>query len=402
MLYDPSAHEGLDDAPWDEERVLAALRTVVADAERAYDPSGRWPLHPLDAGEDDDDWSGVACGVYLGAAGMLWGIDRLVRAGAAATSIDLRAAGARLHEAYLARCHAPDEPMPSIWVGEAGVLLVAGLLAPDPTTADALLDVVRSNARHEALEILWGAPGTMLAAREMHRRTGDERWEKAWSESAATVLAEWHTDEELGCRLWTQIILGRPDRGLGAVHGFAGNVLSLAVGSDLLPDKARAEVVAGATRTAVATAVVENGLANWPTSVGRQAGGAGTRTQWCHGAPGIVGALSPLPREPELDALLLAGGELVWQAGPLVKGAGLCHGTAGNGLAFLSLFSRTGNEMWLDRARSFAMHALAQVERQRAAFGEGRFGLWTGDLGTALYAWQCIDGDPALPALSAW
>lgn len=402
MLHDPSAHETRFGITWDESRVLEVVRTVVADVERAYGPSGGWPLHPLDAGEADDDWGGVSHGVYLGAAGMLWGLDRLARAGAAMTSIDLRAAGASLHAAYLARCHAPDEPMPSIWIGEAGVLLVADLLSPDSTAADALFDVVRSNARNEARELLWGAPGTMLAAREMHRRTGEERWADAWRESAAAVLEEWHLDEELGCRLWTQIMMGKPDRGLGAGHGFAGNILSLAAGFDLLPVETRDEIVVAATRTAVATAVVEDGLANWPTSAGRDVGGTGARTQWCHGAPGIVGALSSLPREAELDAVLLAGGELTWNAGPLVKGAGLCHGTAGNGLAFLALFARTGDEVWLERARSFAMHALAQVDRQREKHGQSWFGLWTGDLGTVLYAWQCIDGDPALPALTAW
>jgi hypothetical protein len=35
--------------------------------------------------------------------------------------------------------------------------------------------------------------------------------------------------------------------------------------------------------------------------------------------------------------LALGGGELTWRAGPLRKGAGLCHGTAGNGFAFLRL-----------------------------------------------------------------
>ena len=346
MLFDPSAHEPLAGIPWDEARVREAIRAVVADTERACTPSGTWPLHPLDAGEDDDDWGGVSHGVYLGAAGMLWGLDRLARNGAAEVSIDFGTAAGSLHEGYLARCHAPDEPMPGLWTGEAGVLLVAELLAPTRATAVALLDVVHGNERNEALEILWGAPGTMLAAREMHRRTGEERWADAWRESAAAVLEEWHPDEELDCRLWTQIMLGKPGRGLGAVHGSAGNILSLAAGFDLLPEETRDEIVAGAMRTAVATAIVEDGLANWPTSVGRDVGGAGARTQWCHGSPGIVGALSSLPREAELDALLLAGGELTWHAGPLVKGAGLCHGTAGNGLAYLSQFSRTDEEIW--------------------------------------------------------
>ena len=43
------------------------------------------------------------------------------------------------------------------------------------------------------------------------------------------------------------------------------------------------------------------------------------------------------------------------------KGAGLCHGTSGNGYALLKTFERTGDERWLERARRFAVHALAQA-----------------------------------------
>jgi len=122
------------------------------------------------------------------------------------------------------------------------------------------------------------------------------------------------------------------------------------------------------------------------------------RVQWCHGAPGIVATLGDLmPRD-----LLLAGAELTWQAGPLAKGPGLCHGTAGNGYAFLKTYAVTGDEIWLERARRFAVHALEQVERERSALGRGRYTLFTGDVGAALLARSCLDVDPRFPTMDVW
>jgi Lanthionine synthetase C-like protein len=53
----------------------------------------------------------------------------------------------------------------------------------------------------------------------------------------------------------------------------------------------------------------------------------------------------------ELEELLLAGGVLTWNAGPLANGSNLCHGTGGNGYAFLKLYRRTNDRRWLARAR---------------------------------------------------
>ena len=97
--------------------------------------------------------------------------------------------------------------------------------------------------------------------------------------------------------------------------------------------------------------------------------------------------------------LLDAAAQLVWTAGPPSRNAGLCHGTAGNGFAFLALFSRGGDERWLDRARAFAMHAIAQVARLRAVTGRARYTLFTGDLGAALLAAACLTVNPAFPGI---
>jgi hypothetical protein len=42
--------------------------------------------------------------------------------------------------------------------------------------------------------------------------------------------------------------------------------------------------------------------------------------------------------------------------------------------------------MWLERARRFAAHALGQVEQR-----DSRFSLWTGDVGVAVFAADCLD-----------
>ena len=197
---------------------------------------------------------------------------------------------------------------------------------------------------------MWGSPGQLLIADTMLERTGEERWAAAWSALAEHLMDEWGAD------VWTQRLYGSEKAYLGPAHGFAGVIRALARRPELLMPRAVAALSAHAVR--------DGACANWPSTAGESLVPARgpIRTQWCHGAPGMVASFAALPHDAELDALLLAGGELTWAAGPLAKGANLCHGTAGNGFAFLKLFARTGDEAWLERARRFAMHAAAQVD----------------------------------------
>ena len=382
-LFDPAVHEALIDEPWDAGHVRAAISAIVTDAEDAFD--GGWPTHPIDSEGPDDDVRRFRT-IYLGGAGVVQALDALQRRGLAEVRRD--------YVPYLEQPYTPDWPdydhERSLWMGETGIRLVLQRLAPSAANADRLETLIRANTQDERRELMWGSPGTMLAAGALHESTGEERWLGLWRESAAWLRGEWDPESDL----WTQQLNGNADQLTGPAHGFAGCVLALSLHAD---DELHRRTAAAVRRYAVE----ENGLANWPPDMsqeGLMSPRGRIRVQWCHGAPGIVASLSGIaPGDDEHERLLLAGGELTWHAGPLTKGANLCHGTGGNGYAFLALFQRTGDELWLDRARAFAMHAAAQVERARDELGRGRYTLWTGDPGTALYLADCLDGSLNVP-----
>jgi hypothetical protein len=363
VLYEPEAHEQLTDEPWNAERAHDAIRAIAADTEAAFDDG--WKSHPA-----DDEVAGRMRTVYIGGAGVVDALRRLDERGLVEVERD--------YVPYLERSLTEPADFPeedsrrSLWMGEVGIRIVLERLSPSSGNRDELAKLIAANARDERRELMWGSPGTMLVARELG-------FDELWEESAAWLRNQRNEDG-----VWEQDLYGQKRRGLGPAHSWAGCVLALEDGS-------------GVAETARRFAVEEEGLANWPPLadgdlvVSNRDGSI--RTQWCHGAPGIVASLVSFLDEE----LALAGGELTWRAGPLVKGANLCHGTAGNGYAFLALFDRTGDELWLARARAFAMHALGQVERARSTHRRGRYTLWTGDPGTALYLADCLDGKGSLP-----
>ncbi|MEP7335681.1 MAG: LanC-like protein [Actinomycetota bacterium] len=371
MLFHPTDFEELTETAWHSERVRAAVRKIVADAEEAFDHDGLWHSDERDLPYGESPLKDL----YAGAAGIVLALEALRRRGHAAVALDL--AGAALRTLELSE---PDAEATSLFFGEAGISTVAYRLAPSQDLADRLFARVTENMNNDANELMWGAPGTMLIAHAMRDWTGDPRWSDAWAKSAAEVRRR----RENG--LWTQH-LGKspPQHMLGAAHGAVANQLALLQGSPIEDARDVAELLER-------TAVVEGPLANWSTDVDLELVHNGRiRVQWCHGAPGVViAAAAYLPEE-----LLLAGAELTWQAGPHGKGPGLCHGTAGNGYALLKAFERTGDELWLDRARRFAMHALEQADRR----GRGYHALFTGDLGVALYAADCLDARARFPVL---
>jgi hypothetical protein len=333
---------------WDEARVRDAVSGILADAEAALDGCV-WPVHTL----DDDVTPSEQVSLYLGSAGMLWALRRL------GSSLDLEAVAAAALDRYRETAK-PDEQA-SLFAGEPALLLLTRL------DDERLRTLIAENERNPHWELLYGSVGSILAARAAG-------FEGEAGRLADTLLAERDADG-----LWTQHFVhhGHKAQYLGPAHGFAGNVHVL---RGVVPDDELRSWIESVLRT---HAVWDGDTVNWPPIVGADT----DRTQWCHGAPGIVATLGDLMPSD----LLVAGAETTWRHGPLEKGPGLCHGTAGNGYALLKTYEVTGEEIWLLRARSFATAALQQLQQ--------RYSLFTGDIGAALFAQACIDVDPRFPIL---
>jgi Lanthionine synthetase C-like protein len=394
VLYRPEAFERLTDERWSERRIRDGVREIVADTEAAF----RGPMRFWRA-DEWDRWRATSPmkNLYVGTAGVLLALDELRRRGHAETRLDLAALGGgnldlfRERPDFVKGWPGPEPRESSLFLGETGILLTAWRLAPERTLADDLHDRVGANVANEADELFWGAPGTLLAARLMHEWTREARWRQVASETADAL---WSRRD--GDGMWTQRLYGQEFRSLSPPHGLVGNVQVLRPAVSAARRRALERDV---NSVLARVAHLADGLANWPPRDRPELPGPDgqIRLQWCAGAPGIVVAAAEYLDEE----LLLPGAELVWRAGPHGpdKGASVCHGTAGNGYAFLKVFARTGDERWLRRARRFAVHALDQVRRLRASRGRGRYSLWTGDLGVALYLADCLEARATYPVL---
>ena len=286
-----------------------------------------------------------------------------------------------------------------------GAALVVMRLDSDSAIADLVYARADANTTLPVRELMWGIPGSMIACCHMEAMTAEPRWRALFAIQAARLLRD--LEETDDGPLWTQDLYGRQLRYLGPVHGYAGNMIALMRGWNWLTDDQRTRIAEAVPRTLTANAQRSELGTSWPGVVADRDetldnyGNSRTRLcQHCHGAPGMVTAFADAPvTSVELEDLLREGGKFTWAAGPLAKGSNLCHGTGGNGYAFLKLCRRTNDLMWLERARSFAMTAIVQYRETRDQLGRGRYSLWTGDIGLAVYLWDCLTAEPQFPTI---
>ncbi len=391
VLFDAALHEPLAETAWDEDAARGNCDRIVAEALAAFDPKILWPCHPQDHEDGDAARTIGYTSLYLGAAGIAWALRRLT----GSSPLDADA----LVAAFEAEPDIPDMRY-GLLLGEAGVALVAHEFDPSPERADLLEAAIRDAIPRTERELLWAAPGAIHAALAAHAAVPDDRWLACIRDAVNELWTTLEPPNNRSIRLWSQDLYGKPGQHiLGLGHGFAGNAHALLRSGDLLGRERRDALIEVIVALLDATATWNGNRANWTPALEDER--PISRAQICHGAAGMVVAFASVPAgvNRRLDQLLLAGGETTWLAGPIERGSGLCHGTAGNGYAFLKLYERTGAPLWLDRARAFAMHALAQCECERQSVGHGHHSLWTGDLILPFFVEACATGTSEIAGL---
>ncbi len=402
VLHDPSRHEPLRQLGWDDEFVRAAIRRIVMDSESRFTEDRYWPIHLLDR-QPGSSPEHVETTLYDGACGVAWALQYLQASGVATLSQTYRVELDRLLvRNRTSRRESASRDRASFLLGETPIRMMSYCGgAASAECEDALDALIAGNIDHPARELMYGSPGTLLAALFLYEHTGKRRWLDLFRLSAAKLWTQLEWSPQRLCSYWTQEFGGMQSTCLGAVHGFVATTLPLIRGRRLLDTEDWCAWERCIVDLVQRTADRIHGQVNWRPELHERDKPQKQLLQFCHGAPGFVVCLAGMPGTA-LDDLLLAAGETIWSAGPLSKGSNLCHGTGGNGYAFLKLFQRTRDSLWLDRARAFAMHGIAQAEQDAASYEQGRYSLWTGDLGLAIYLYDCLRGKPQFPTLDVF
>jgi hypothetical protein len=397
VLFEQERHCAATTASWRESMVRNEIRALVEDVIRHRREDGFW----------NGPESEFPLSLYGGVAGIAWALGQLGARGFIdeEPSVQCRPFLAKDGYPYVSTSLFDEYAVPvsySYYLGETGPLLQAWRETGETSLLDQLDSLIGRNQTHPWMENLWGAPGTLVVACHLLEATAEERFAEHIRRGADYMWERLEYSRDLDCKLWNISLYGETSALLGAGHGFIGNVFPLCKAWAVLGGSRQGAWAKCIQDTVANTALRSDGLANWSQSTGTpRRGRDAPLVQQCHGAPGFVIALARMMGQgnADFDLLMQQAAELVWQAGPQQKYPGLCHGTPGNGYALLKMYQHTGDRLWLERARQFALTAIAQRKDILLVGGTAQYALWTGDMGLAMFLADCIDARGEFPTL---
>lgn len=185
---------------------------------------------------------------------------------------------------------------------------------------------------------------------------------------------------------------------LGAAHGLSGILQMMLSFPAWLSSRPQAKELIRKSVDVLLTLQTSSG--NFPCAMdelGGQRHPDDELVHWCHGAPGTVYLLARaymvFQDKKYLEACIKCG-EVTWLKGLLKKGPGICHGVAGSGYVFLTLYQLTRDPIHLHRAQQFCSFIYSREFRQ-ARTPDSPYSLYEGLSGTVHFIVDLMNPEQA-------
>jgi len=240
-----------------------------------------------------------------------------------------------------------------------------------------------SRARSDKWDFVLGRTGVLLGAAFLHEADPTPK----------------PTIERFGDRAAAWLIRRLADTGspktskitaLGIAHGWAGGLYALLRWS-VATRRPVSDTVAGWIEELESIGTRSGRGASWPRY--RTQSDYSLQATWCNGDTGFVFLWLLAAEAMNDERFLIMAENAGWNVadrGP-ERAVDLCCGSAGRAYGLLALYRRTGDEMWLRRAKQFVDHAVQESDPH----AEEAHRLYKGGLGVALLAAELEDPSSA-------
>lgn len=261
-------------------------------------------------------------------------------------------------------------------------------------------DPVLSRSSDMPDELLYGRAGYLFALLFAQKHMGEACIEKSVIKNVAeTILIsgqELSKAEGHPCPLMYK---WHDKHYLGAAHGLSGILYMLMQTQDYISPHYFEKLVRPTVDYMITLSFASG---NFPSSLGNT---SDKLVHWCHGAPGFIHTLLLAHKVFGGEKYLMAAvdcAEVIWKRGILKKGYGICHGTAGNGYAFLAIYQVTKDRKYLYRAQKFAQWCF-DYGKHGCRIADRPLSLFEGLAGTIYFLADTLNPEKAaFPAYQLW
>ncbi|KAL0210957.1 hypothetical protein P9112_009255 [Eukaryota sp. TZLM1-RC] len=241
-------------------------------------------------------------------------------------------------------------------------------------------------------EVLYGRAGLLAILQQIEKILPETQGQHILRVRQRIVQQLIHNLEKITVGDLPLVLLWNDAPLLGAAHGLSGVLHVLLNDLKLLDEREKSLVF----QSCKAFVRLQLRSGNFPASIDNK---HEELVQWCHGCPGVIPFLiAAKNRICEIstcgdlaklyDSALVKAIELTWKKGLLTKGPSICHGTSGNGYAFLRYYLDNHIQNSLIDALQFALFASEQeygISRPTSPHS-----LFIGDAGVLLYITDCV------------